>query len=224
MREFNICDKKVTVYESKLPNSPIIYLNNFDDSGDEIYRAVKEKYCGEFTFVVINNLDWNNDMSPWNIPPIFKGDTPCMGGADRYLKILTEEIVPKVENEIVPNVSCRAVAGYSLAGLFALYSLYKTDIFSRAASISGSLWFPNFKEFVFENKMKIRPDFLYFSLGDTECKTKNNYLKTVQQNTEKIVEFCVENGIDTFYELNQGNHYNNASGRTAAGILYVLKK
>lgn len=34
------------------------------------------------------------------------------------------------------------IAGYSLAGLFALYALYKTDVFTRVASMSGSLWFP----------------------------------------------------------------------------------
>lgn len=223
MCEFVVCDRKVTVYASDLSDRPIVYLNNFDDSGDKIFYLIKEKYHDDFSFVVINNLNWNNDMSPWSIPPIFKNDTPCTGGADLYLKILTEEIIPQVENKIIKNVSYRAIAGYSLAGLFALYSLYKTDIFSRTASISGSLWYPNFKEFVFEKKMKKRPDLLYFSLGDTECRTKNPYLKTVQQNTEEIEKFYRGKGVNTFYKLNQGNHYNNANGRMADGILYILK-
>lgn len=224
MCEFVVCDRKVTVYASDLSDRPIVYLNNFDDSGNEIFCLIKEKYHDDFSFVVISNLDWNNDMSPWSIPPIFKNDTPCTGGADLYLKILTEEIIPQVENEIIKSVSYRALAGYSLAGLFALYSLYKTDIFSQAASISGSLWYPNFKDFVFENEMKKRPDFLYFSLGDTECRTKNPYLKTVQKNTEEIEKFYKGKGVNTFYKLNQGNHYNNASERMADGILYVLKR
>lgn len=223
MHKFVVCDKKVTVYASDLSDRPIVYLNNFDDSGNEIFCLIKEKYHDDFSFAVINNLDWNNDMSPWSIPPIFKNDTPCTGGADLYLKILTDEIIPQVENKVIKNVSYRAIAGYSLAGLFALYSLYKTDIFSRAASISGSLWFPNFKDFVFENEMKKYPDFLYFSLGDTECRTKNPHLKTVQQNTEEIEKFYKGKGVNTFYKLNQGNHYNNASGRMADGILYILK-
>ena len=59
----------------------------------------------------------------------------------------------------------RGIAGYSLAGLFAVYALYRTDVFARAASVSGSLWFPGFREYVFSHTPLCRPDCVYFSLG-----------------------------------------------------------
>lgn len=44
----------------------------------------------------------------------------------------------------------RGIAGYSLTGLFALYyAIYQTDLFSRVGSISGTLWFPGMKEYIF---------------------------------------------------------------------------
>lgn len=63
---------------------------------------------------------------------------PFTGGADNYLRLLTEEIIPAAEKEINGVPCWRGIAGYSLAGLFALYGIYQTDLFSRVGSMSGS--------------------------------------------------------------------------------------
>lgn len=223
VERFEISGKTVTVYPSDNADDPVIYLNMFADIGDEIYNMLLARQFPDFTLVTISNLNWDHDMSPWEIPPISKNDTPCTGGADEYLNLLENEIIPRAENGL-KSVSWRGIAGYSLAGLFAVYSLYKTDIFARAASMSGSLWFPDFKEFVFENKLKRRPDYLYFSLGDKECKTRNSFLQTVEDKTREIEKFYRESDIDTCFELNPGNHFQNAAERTAVGITRILKK
>lgn len=88
--------------------------------------------------------------------------------------------------------------------------------------MSGSLWFPGFKEYVFSHEMKSTLEHLYLSLGDKECKTRNPYLKTVQENTEEIKAFCMQNGIDATFELNPGNHYKDVVQRTALGISWIL--
>ena len=115
-----------------------------------------------------------------------------------------------------------SIAGYSLAGLFALYALYQTDVFERAASMSGSLWFPDFKEYVFSHEMKRKPDKLYLSLGDKEAKTRNRYLKAVQENTENIAAHFREEEIDVTLEMNPGNHFKDAALRSAKGILAII--
>ena len=114
------------------------------------------------------------------------------------------------------------LAGYSLAGLFALYACYNCDVFDRVASISGSLWFPDFKEYVFNHSMKKIHDRIYLSLGDAEAKTKNPILETVQNNTEKIFEHYKKLGLDVAWELNPGNHFKNATLRSAKGIMAIL--
>ena len=102
-----------------------------------------------------------------------------------------------------------------------MYALYRTDVFSRAASVSGSLWFPGFREYVFSHTPVRRPDRIYFSLGDRESKTRNPVLRTVQENTEALCEFYRGQGIRTAFQLNPGGHHDHPAQRTAAGIEWM---
>lgn len=219
---FRVLDKEITVYPAVARESPVIYLNTFAQEGERVYQTLCSTGCQDFNLVTVSGLIWNHDMAPWDIPPISDKDTPCTGGADEYLRLLINEIVPGAEEFIQGQALWRGLAGYSLGGLFALYALYQTKLFSRAASMSGSLWFPGFKEYVFSHEMKKSPDFLYLSLGDRECKTKNPYLKTVQRNTEEIHAFYEKKGIETVFRQNPGNHFKDAVQRTATGIAWIL--
>lgn len=163
-------------------------------------------------------------MVPWDSPPVFRNAESCTGGADDYLRHLTTEIIPTAEKELAGVPSWRGIAGYSLAGLFALYAIYRTDMFSRVGCISGSLWFPGFKEYIFSHEPKSRPDCIYFSLGDKEAKTRNPVLKTVQENTEEIQTFYQNKGIDTVLQLNPGNHFVRGIERTVVGIQWLLSR
>jgi predicted alpha/beta superfamily hydrolase len=133
-----------------------------------------------------------------------------------------EEIMPEAEKELPGPPAWRGIAGYSLAGLFALYAICQTDVFSRVGCMSGSLWFPGFKEYVFSHEPKRWADCIYFSLGDREAKTRNPVLKTVQENTEAIHAHFLAQGIDTVFQLNPGNHFVQGIERTVAGIRWLL--
>ncbi len=209
MEQFVIKGKKVTIYPSEGPNCPIIYLNNFAEDGNKVYDNLMARHNYDFTLVNIAKLDWNHDMSPWNIPALSKLDTPCTAGADDYLQLMIDEIIPCVEDKRELKPSWRGLVGYSLAGLFAIYSMYKTDMFARFASMSGSLWAPNLIHFINDNEIVATPECLYFSLGDKESKTRNKLLRTVQDNTQTIFEYFKAQKIDTIFELNHGNHYIN---------------
>ena len=224
MQTTKINRKTIDIFSESKPNTPIIYLNTFSGEGQKVYEAAQAAGCPPFTLVAISDLDWNHDMVPWDSPPAFKNADPCTGGADDYLRLLTEEIIPAAEKKITGVPCWRGIAGYSLAGLFALYSIYQTDLFSRVGSMSGSLWFPGMKEYIFSHELKRRPDCMYFSLGDKESKTRNTVLQSVQKNTEEIHAFYQARGIDTVFHLNSGNHYEHAAERTAAGIAWLLSR
>ena len=162
-------------------------------------------------------------MTPWYCPPLTEKDTPCTGGANDYLNLLLTEIMPRAMQHIEGTPSFTGIAGYSLAGLFAVYATFQCDVFDRVASISGSLWFPDFREYVLSHQMKKHPEKMYFSLGDKEAKTKNSFLKAVQGNTEEIAEHCKQLGIDVAWELNPGNHFKDAALRSAKGIKAILE-
>lgn len=224
MYTFSTQGKMVSIFPSLEANAPIIYLNTFSDEGQKVYEASQAAGCPPFTLVAISDLDWNHDMVPWDSPPAFKNAEPCTGGADDYLRLLIDEIIPTAEKEIDGIPRWRGVAGYSLAGLFSLYAIYRTDLFSRVGSMSGSLWFPGMKEYILSHEPKRRPDHIYFSLGDKESKTRNPILRNVRQNTEEIQAFYQDKGIDTVFQLNPGNHYDRTAERTAAGMVWLLNR
>lgn len=224
MNTFPAGGKTISVFTSTEPGAPAIYLNTFAEEGQKVFQAAQASGCPPFTLVAISDLDWNHDMVPWDSPSAFKNAQPCTGGADDYLRLVTEQIIPMAEKQIPAAPQWRGIAGYSLAGLFALYAAYRTDAFSRVGSMSGSLWFPGIKEYITSHEPKRQPDCIYFSLGDKESKTRNPMLKNVRQNTEEIYSFYKAKGITTVFQLNPGNHYDHAAERTAAGICWLLRE
>ncbi len=107
-------------------------------------------------------------------------------------------------------------------GLFAIYSGYKTDIFRKIVSASGSMWYPNFAEFVKENKVSENVDKVYLSLGNKEKHSKNTLLKTVEDKTKEIYDSL--GNINKVYEENEGNHFQDGALRVAKGIKWIMKK
>ena len=144
--------------------------------------------------------------------------------ADEYLELLLDEIIPAVKTELNAEPKVVMLAGYSLAGLFALYAVTKCDLFTAAASCSGSMWFPDFKEYITKFDTTKLPRTIYFSLGDREAHTKNKILQTVEGHTRAIEKHLAESGINTVFELNKGNHFQQGALRTAKGIKWILEE
>ena len=169
----------------------------------------------------IDGLDWQRDLAPWDAPAAFARGEAFSGGADAFLQCLTERILPEAERYLPAPPAWKGIAGYSLAGLFAVYCLYRTDVFSRAASVSGSLWFPDFLTFAEQNAPKRLPERLYFSLGVRESRTKNPYLSQVAACTERLSAHFAALGVQTRYEQNPGGHFQDPAGRVAAALRWL---
>ena len=180
----------------------------------------------EYILVTISNIDWNKEMSPWYMKRLFKSDEDYLGKADEYLMVLTCKIIPEVQgiikNNLNLNIDYLAIAGYSLAGLFALYSIYKTNIFERLISVSGSLWYPNLLDYIQNNKLVNDPKFIYFSLGNTEKNTRNELMAVVEDNTKYIYNYYKNLNINTFLEFNEGNHFKDVNKRIATAIVKAI--
>lgn len=215
--------KNLTLYKADSNNKPLIVLNNYSGDGISIVKILKEKCETDFNLLNISNLKWDNDMTPWYCPSLSENDTPCTGGANEHLDVMVSKMIPKAIEKVNGTPAFIGIAGYSLAGLFALYSMYKCDVFDRVASMSGSLWFPNFKEYIEAHDLMKVPDRLYLSLGDKEANTNNPILKTVRENSEYAVDNYKKQGINVTWELNPGNHFKDATIRSAKGILALLK-
>ena len=219
--QFSVSGRTVEIFLSAEGIAPLVILNTIQGEGTKIFEKCLEFGCKNFTLAAIGRLNWNRDLSPWETPEI-RNNRYSFGGADEYILQLTGEIMPAILSKLTGKPEFTAIAGYSLAGLFALYAAYKTDVFSRVASVSGSLWFPGFTEFAQSHDFVKTPDRIYLSLGDAEAKTRDKNLATVQKNTELLANLYRSRGIQTLFELNCGNHFTDTIGRTAKGIKKII--
>ncbi len=222
MKLIEAAGKTVKIFPTEKENAPLVILNTFEDDGESVYAAAKKITDVEFSLAAVGGIRWETEMSPWKCSPVYKGGVPCTGEADVYLDTLTKEILPEILGQLLMKPSYTALAGYSLAGLFAVYALYRTDFFSRAASASGSFWFPDFLRFALNNKMAVKPDCVYFSLGDKEAGVRSSMLRVVEDNTRMLNKMCNELGIRSTFELNPGNHFKDAPLRMVKGIAWII--
>ena len=205
----------------------IAYLHVYDGDGLDVLSECQRIGCPPFTLVAIKPACWNDDLTPWECPGLFADDAPFAGHAQDQLRLLEEEIIPQVERECGKLDSpciCRTVAGYSLAGLFATWTAFNSSIFSRIASASGSLWYPDFARFVTEAPLTRPIDCAYFSLGSKEAKTPSRLLRNVATGTHEVVAAFRSKGVPTQFESNPGNHFKEPALRMARGIAWTVSQ
>ena len=147
METFALQGRTLSLYLAENADSPLIIFNQFSDEGEAAFLDLQKENSKDFHFLAIGNLNWERDLSPWPAPALGKEGDDFTGGGEKYLDCILSEILPLAKEKINGVPEFIGIAGYSLAGLFALYALYKTDVFTRVASMSGSLWFPGIKEF-----------------------------------------------------------------------------
>ena len=91
----------------------MVYLNTFGEEGQAVFDALTAAGGPALTLVTISDLDWDRDMSPWDSPAVFKSAAPFAGGADDYLRLLVEKIVPAAERLLPGPPIWRGIAGCS---------------------------------------------------------------------------------------------------------------
>ena len=202
---------------------PVVYANMFIESGAEVLSEYQKLNGPDFHFVTVSDLRWNDDLSPWCHGAVMAKGEAFGGKADEYLEFFTGQVMPYAE-EKVGNVSARILAGYSMAGLFALYAPHRTAVFDSAVAASASVWYPDFTDYVKRQDFLKRPEAVYLSIGDREARTKNPYLRESEHCMEELCTMYRERQIPAVFERNPGNHYQNAPLRLAKGIKWALER
>ncbi|MBE6724841.1 MAG: NUDIX domain-containing protein [Ruminococcaceae bacterium] len=171
-----------------------------------------------------DSVVWDRDLSPWPAEGVFRGQT-FTGEAEAYRIRLTEELIPEAERSLPFAPVRRFIAGYSLAGLFSLWSAFRCGCFSGVASVSGSLWYDGFTEFVRDHDLSREVKALYLSLGDREKNAKNPRMAKVEEATGEIARILREKtGLPVPFELNPGGHFRDVPERMEKAILSLIKE
>lgn len=214
--------RTVTVRPCGITGAPAVYVCMYLEVGEAVMRACRSLGCPPFDLVTVSGLDWNSDMSPWPHDQVTSGGEPFGGRAVATVSLLEEDVVPFAE-EVLGAPAYRVSAGYSMAGLFSLYVPYVTGLFRAVASVSGSLWYPGFTDFVSESGFIRRPDAVYVSVGDRECKVRNPLMASTEDCARLVAGLYSDMGIPTGFGLNPGNHFRDAELRLAKGIDWLLR-
>ena len=223
IKELQFGHRKVCLYQLVQGNAPLVYSIDYHENGQLLLDACKQVDCSGFNLVTISGLHWNQELSPWAVETVVSRDDRFTGGAPELLPLLTGEVVPQVERLLDAPPAWRCLAGYSLAGLFAVWTAFQTDLFTRILSASGSMWYPGWLEYAREHELAVSLQGIYLSVGEQESTSRNAVLHTVGERTRAMTELMAERGIPSHFELNPGNHFKNPPLRVAKGICWLLE-
>ncbi len=218
---FQIGSTNCIVFFDEMPQILLIQpidSHDFDILEDEIAYILSHSNF-PFILVAFSISNWNNDLSPWIAPPVF-GKVGFGEGAKDTLSFILEKLLPSIRDTYNLTNIPTVLGGYSLAGLFALWSAYQTDAFLAINASSPSAWFPGFIDYVENNTTTVRH--IYLSLGDKEEKAQNPIMATVGTCIKKLFEIFNSRNINSTLEWNDGNHFKNADIRTAKGFVWCM--
>ena len=169
-------------------------------------KGLSEKYG--VSIVVIEDVNWNDDMTPWPAIGVFKKAKPFGGRAASFLNKLTNEIIPNMERELGIENAKRIILGVSLSGLFAVWTAFNTDVFANIISISGSLWYDGFIEWMKEQTPSSRLKKVCMLLGEKEKNAKDKRMATVEERTLAVANLLKsKTQADVVFELVEGTHF-----------------
>ncbi|MBP3716192.1 MAG: hypothetical protein J6I79_01675 [Paludibacteraceae bacterium] len=177
----------------------------------------------EYLFVGMEISDWNGELSPWENEPVF-GNKAFSGNAASTLRYIEEQLLPYLQEKYGLRDNTRyLLGGYSLAGLFSLWTSLQTDLFTGIAAASPSVWFKNWDIYASQHTTKAKA--VYLSLGDAEAGTNHPLLSRTGTNIEALhqqmrkqlgEERCI-------LEWNKGGHFQFPEIRTGKGFGKLIK-
>ena len=205
----------MSVLEYGNPNASVVLIQPVDDHDlqgiENEVRLIREMSGTDFRLIAWKVDSWNHDLSPWEAEAVFGNEGFGDGASETLAGIL------KLTKD---SSKTYYIGGYSLAGLFALWAAFRTDVFRGVAAASPSVWFPGFVDFVKEKH--INCEAVYLSLGTKEEKTRNPVMAAVGDCIREICGIMNEQGVHCTLEWNPGNHFREPDVRTAKAFAWVM--
>lgn len=187
---FPLTDKTCFLYGNPQPSHLLIQPVGAQDlsGGLEKEVACLKKMAGEdFLLAAFDIRNWNQELSPWEAPPVW-GTEAFGNGAAETLDFILRDLLPELKRRFslsskLPGDSGRLFPG----GTFFPLGRLPGRCFLRHCPLSlPSVWFPGWMEYALSHPIKTSR--IYLSLGDKEERTKNQTMKTVGDNIRKLYQ------------------------------------
>ena len=150
---------------------------------------------------------------------VTEADLRPTGAEDTY-QYLEKVLLPYIKDNMHP---IRLIlGGYSLGGLFALWSVTRTDAFDAVYAGSPSLWMEGWNEYADTHPLKV--NYAYMSLGDKEeCTRKQPFCIIGNRVRLQHKRHEAQLGSDhCILEWNEGGHFNEIEMRKAKGAAWII--
>ena len=180
-----------------------------------------------FILVLVPPRCWDDDFTPWVAPPVSGREKPFGGKADAFLDWLCGYVKPLVESvfSVNPSADQTGLVGYSLGGLAALYAAYRSLPFGRIGSVSGSLWYPGWVEYMSSHRFPNQDIKVYLSLGAKEERTKDPFMSqggSAVRKAKDLLDVRLKPGCCKL-EWNSGGHFSDTSGRIRKALAWMME-
>ncbi len=138
-------------YDRNGQRYPVLYMTDGDAHLDHTASTIeflsRNGRMPEMIVVAITNTDRTRDLTPTNAsmwrPDGTETKMPTSGGADKFLKFIETELIPKIEKDYRTQ-PYRVFAGHSFGGLFAIHAfLTRPEIFNAYIAVSPSMHWDN---------------------------------------------------------------------------------
>lgn len=200
---------------------PIIYYLTGENAQAELTHILDGTHLMAVV-AALESPDWNRDYSPWPAPALSSKQSPFAGQGGETLSWLAEALVPHVAARQAALPGHSIIAGYSLAGLLALWAMYSMDIFDRCGSCSGSLWYDGWADFMRARHPR-RDSRIYLSLGRKEGQTKNPRMAAVDSITREAHALLQNDPAvaATTLQWHEGGHFSGTETRVRDALLWL---
>ena len=209
-----------TVYAGKGGSqAPVIYVIDLPPHPFDVAPVASGR---SVTIVTVPVENWDDALTPWAASGLYPRDADFGGDAATTLEELLTNAIPFIErkNHLAPQK--RALCGYSLGDLFALYAFVRTSAFDACACLSGSLWYEGWvnylRDYLRGSAPALEGHFAFLSIGAKEKSARPAILHSVEDNMRKSADILREHGCEVEFVVGPGTHFDHGLERFDAGF------
>lgn len=223
MESLNIAGRRCRLFSQEAPQCLLVQPLGRHEN-DTLPNEIEEIAAASpmpFAMAAFEIADWERDLMPWCDPAVSKRLEARTGAVDT-LQYLLDGLLPWLKEHYgeLPVV----LGGYSLAGLFSLWTARKTNSFAGIAAASPSVWIQGWPEYA--ELHPLHTSQIYLSLGEREEKTRNRAIAQVGERI-RYEHALLERQLgrsNCALEWNPGGHFMDCERRLARAFLWNLRK
>lgn len=169
-------------------------------------------------------VDWNDTMTPWPQEGLFRSQEDFGGEADEYIEELQPifERIEAILKEQGYSITTTNAIGFSLSAIFSLYLASQIPGFHSVIAVSPSAWYEGIVRYFKHTKMPDSIEAIYLSLGMEEADNNNDRIATVEERTQALSDIFLDQGIEVFTSIDEGDHFDAMHLRMAEGIRWSV--